>query len=537
MDHSRQRIFPLAVALLCLTAARPADAGRFFDDDPISAAPRPMSVGSPEVRPMSDIFDFLYQSFRPRTRPPAPAGAVNTLGEVPDSAWFVNRHGRRRMTRDELRRGPGDSNPPIAPYVVVGAKTEGISPGFQMRDARGRLYFVKPDPASNPEMATAAEVIGTRFFSALGYHVPETYIATVRRSELSIHENATVEGAGGKRRSMKPRDLNDIFDVAATTREGSMRILASLALEGRPLGPFRYEGTRSDDPNDIVPHENRRDLRGLHVFCAWLNHTDSKANNSLDMLVEQDGVRFIRHHLIDFGAILGSDSDMAKDPRFGNEYIIPTGRQALRGMFTFGLTAPDWERVRYPKLKAAGRFESGVFDPEKWKGNYPNPAFLSRLPDDEYWAATHVMAFTGDDILAIVETGQYSDPAVTEYITKALIERRDKIGRAYLQKVLALDNFHVAGGGLRFDDLLVKYGFSEERAYEIAWSRFNNKEDIHEELAGEKSFQLPREWNSAPEGSYYAGLIHAQDDPARTVRVYLRKRGGEAQVAGVERAW
>jgi hypothetical protein len=147
------------------------------------------------------------------------------------------------------------------------------------------------------------------------------------------------------------------------------------------------------------------------------------------------------------------------------------------------------------------------------------------------------MAFTDADIRALVEAGQYSDPAAADYLSKVLIERRDKIGRAYFQKVLALDNVHVTGSELRFDDLLVKHGFSAPREYAISWSRFNNEDDIHENLTAENTFRLPREWDNAAAGSYYAAMIRAKSDETKTVRVYLRKRDGEAQVVGIERAW
>ena len=42
--------------------------------------------------------------------------------------------------------------------------------------------------------------------------------------------------------------------------------MTSLSVSGRIIGPFRYEFVRSDDPNDIVPHDRHRDPRGLEVL-------------------------------------------------------------------------------------------------------------------------------------------------------------------------------------------------------------------------------------------------------------------------------
>ena len=87
------------------------------------------------------------------------------------------------------------------------------------------------------------------------------------------------------------------------------------------MGPFEYHGTRADDPNDIHPHEHRRELRGNRVFAAWLNHDDSRAINTLDMLVKKDGRQVIRHHMYDFGAILGSATRFPDPPENGHEYL------------------------------------------------------------------------------------------------------------------------------------------------------------------------------------------------------------------------
>ena len=68
---------------------------------------------------------------------------------------------------------------------------------------------------------------------------------------------------------------------ALTAPTGSWR---AKGISGKDIGPFRYYGTRPDDPNDIYPHEHRRELRGMRVFAAWLNHDDSRSINTLDFL-------------------------------------------------------------------------------------------------------------------------------------------------------------------------------------------------------------------------------------------------------------
>ncbi|HWR53086.1 MAG TPA: hypothetical protein VN428_18390 [Bryobacteraceae bacterium] len=522
----------LPIGVLLLGGAEPGP--RFLPDDPMQEVPAPLPVTEPRKRGIDELADFVLQSARPDVRPKAPALSANTLGEVPDSDWYTNRHAFRRMSREELQRGPGDRNAPEPPFTVTAGKSRGITPGFQMRDARGRLYYCKPDPRTNPEMATAAEMIGSRIFYALGYNTPENYLVRIRRSDLRIDKKTMITGISGRERRMRGEDLNHILSRAARAPDGTVRMLASLDLPGKAIGPFRYEGTRTDDPNDTVRHERRRELRGLAVFAAWVNHTDAKGGNTLDVIVEERGVRHIKHYLIDFGAILGSASDMPKPARTGNAYMIPTAREFLVRAATLGIYSPAWERANYPDMPAAGRFESDVFDPLTWVPNYPNPAFLSRGPGDEFWAARQVMAFTDDDIRALVETGGYSDPAVAEYIVQTLIARRDKIGRAYLAHGFALDRFRVEEGELRFDDLAAKYGFGQPAQPRITWSWYDNNSQIHERVAG-SSFRLPEQWRTAPFGSYFSA--HVSDGPDRLLAVYLRKTAAGPQVVGIDRAW
>ena len=66
----------------------------------------------------------------------------------------------------------------------------------------------------------------------------------------------------------------------------------------------------------------------MHVFAAWLNHDDARSINSIDTYVEENGRRYIRHYMQDFGSTLGSGSTSAQQPRGGNEYLIDVARSS-----------------------------------------------------------------------------------------------------------------------------------------------------------------------------------------------------------------
>src|SRR5215510_8608947 len=77
---------------------------------------------------------------------PKQASNVNALDEVPDSSWYTNRHHIRRMSTDELQRGPNTGKgPDFSTAVITKAKTSGVTPGMMVKDFNGESYLIKFD--------------------------------------------------------------------------------------------------------------------------------------------------------------------------------------------------------------------------------------------------------------------------------------------------------------------------------------------------------------------------------------------------------
>ncbi|MFC2172835.1 hypothetical protein ACFLU6_09420 [Acidobacteriota bacterium] len=530
------RIMLLFVAGMMLFFMLPARAQVFLPDDPIWEDPDRLDMPAPAETVLSDYYDFVENTFGdPADRTVRRAMNTNTLDEVPNSSWYTNRQYFYDMSIEDLIKGPNRGTGPdmSAPWRIVSGKSQGITPGFQVIDAKGDRYLIKFDPKSNPEMATGAEVICTKFFYALGYNVPENHLVRFKRDQLVTDPKATLKNRVGKKIPLDDKQVEKWLELAPVDEEGTYRAVASKFLNGKPLGPFRYYGTRPDDGNDIIPHEHRRELRALRVLAAWLNHDDSRAINSLDMLVKERGRQFVRHHLIDFGSTLGSGSVVAQKRRPGNEYkfeIKPT----LASMASFGIWLRPWVNVAYPDYPSIGRIECDFFDPVQWKPEYPNPAFKRCDRADSFWAANLVMSFTDDEIRAIVSQAEFTDPAAEEYLANVLIKRRDRIGRAYLFLGGGLGRFRISSHYLVFVDLLAEYGFDSLAAdRHVTWQEFDNQTGEPGKILrerGESYFKVLIPFSKA---EYILARI---ETPERgTTTVFLQKAGKRRSVAGIRR--
>jgi hypothetical protein len=534
----------LLVGALIIAPAS-TQAPRFYSDDPIAREPESRDASGVKPWDIGLMYELATNLFVTAGHMPSNTRAanINTIDEVPDSSWLTNRIGLKAVSAAEITRGPNSGPPPVPEkWVLVREKTAGANPGFTARDGNGETWFLGFDPPSNPEGATAAVVIATKLFWALGYNQVETFITTFDPKRAEIDPMATVRRPSGRRTPFTRKDMNAVLAQAARNADGTYRVTAGRVLPGKILGGFRYKGIRPDDPNDIVPHEHRRELRALRVFGAWTNLTDLKAGNTLDTLVTENGRGVVKHYLQDVGSTFG----MANGPHewdIGWEHFYEKGATRRR-LFSFGFALSPWQTVPYTEYPSIGRFEGDEFDPAKWKPQTPTTAYLELRADDAFWAARRVMAFSDDLIRAAVNTGQYSDAAAERHLGTILIKRRDVIGRTYLTAINPVVNPRLdIAGALTFDNAAVAAGFADPPAeYRAAWSRFDNATGTARPIADTRSatttIQPPSDLATAP-GGFIQIDISAEDarHPSwrQPVRSFFRRTATGWTLVGLER--
>jgi hypothetical protein len=317
-------------------------------------------------------------------------------------------------------------------------------------NVRGRKYLFKVDTDA-PERGSAASVIGAAAYQAVGFNTSCEQVVYVRRALLKLKPGLKVQANFGGERDFDQAALDHILDLAP--KKGDLlRFQASAWLPGSLLGPFRYEGERRDDPNDAIPHEDRRELRGGRVLAAWLDHFDAREQNSMDSWIaagkgEPDASPgHVLHFYLDMSDCLGSAWDWEPiTRRLGYSYVADWSDMG-RDFVTLGIPLRPWDRVKKaPGHEMFNYFDVENFAPDGWKNEYANPAFDRQTERDAAWMARILAHVTSEQVHALATMGRFKEEPTTEYLAEVLQGRLDRILERYLTRLSPLADVRVVG--------------------------------------------------------------------------------------------
>lgn len=537
-----------------LTGLAGCDDARRFDDREVVWVDRDTHPfeGPPAEVYSSFVWDGMDHSVvRPATESlrleaPSEAANVNALDEVPSSSWYVNRLAVRTLSPDEVARGPCDDvAAPPEPWTVIEGKPDGSNPGLVIRDAAGDVHLLKPDGDFQHERAAAADVIASRIWHAAGFFVPCNRVVYVDPDRFELAPDAEIERSNGGREPLTARDVRAVLAYAAPERDGRYRMLASQFVEGEALSHWRYEGTRADDPNDVVPHESRRELRAQRLLSAWVNHVDARHENTLESWIATDDRRgYLRHYVLDFGDCFGAlvRWSAALSRRLGHSGYFDV-EHLTEDLLTLGLLDRPWDRAQrgaaWPTL---GYYDDEPFDPESWRPGYPNPAYDRMTEADTAWMARIVARLTPRHLEALVRTARFSDPTVAAELVRILSARREAILERYLTVLspLTWPSLDEASDHPRvcMQDLAVWTEIREAASRRYRASAHREGEELELEVAPREAgdarvcVRLP-----AREGYSMVDVYASSEgrEAAHPARLHLRLDRGRARLVGLER--
>ena len=172
-------------------------------------------------------------------------------------------------------------------------------------------------------MASGAEIIGTAFYYAFGYHTVEVYLAELDPAKMVIAPGAKIfDPLIGEKRELTRLDIDRVLGAAARRANGRYRVLVSRFADrqaARQLPLLRHASRRSERHRRA--RTSARAARGARV--RRLAQSRRLARHEQPRLAETEGgTEYVRHYMFDFGSIIGSGTVFAQRHRAGNEYIF-----------------------------------------------------------------------------------------------------------------------------------------------------------------------------------------------------------------------
>ncbi len=370
----------LVIATLAVAACghRPA---RFANRLPVTEVHDDKPIALPKKRVfIEDLYQAdvyvrreLTNGLDPRRTPEALD--VSSVDEVPKSSWY-----RGDPSTGKMLEGYAVDGPPEPPFTLSSETPSSETPNAtSFVDARGLSYEWLVDPPGREGMRTAAAAVASRLLHALGYRTPEVHIITA---------------PDGQR--------------AAATRWPP----------GVDLGPTPITNTRSDDPNDYLPHLERRTLRVLFYVTAWVDMHRLHPRMLRDVYVGKPGRGHVQHHVVGVDGALGAQNfrdlqDWAKNPdREDSNFFLR--------MFSFGLSPKPWGQPPRTEWPSVGVMADTMLVDE-WDMSPPFEPTDSLLPGDAYWISKRIAAVdvkTIDEALVAAQLDNKPREWLREHITK-----------------------------------------------------------------------------------------------------------------------
>jgi hypothetical protein len=391
------------------------------DDAPI---PVPRWRWIPEPVYLSEV--YLHRPLR-ETLDLAPypeAGDINSMDDVARSTWFS----ARPPDVGTMARGPDTNGAPLAPFTVLPDSPMGVEAGaFSILDSRGQRYEICLDPPDRPEMRTAALAVASRLFWALGYMTPPVFIIRARAEDFWRSEGAT-------------SGVADILKSGPPPQLGYYRLAALAWPPGVLLGYAPEAGVRGDDPNDVVPHENRRTIRALKVFASWLALEGLGPAKTVDRYLGPPGEGHVVHYVVGLDEALGAAAVVrANDP-------LPAegGGSPFVRLLTLGLYPNPPRKATQIDMPALGEFPNDL-DPTAYAPPLPYTPADRLLGSDGYWAAKRMLALSSAHIALAVAAGNISDPRAQRALEAAIESRRTTVARYWMSRATPLELVSIIG--------------------------------------------------------------------------------------------
>ena len=238
-------------------------AARFYDDDPIAREPDSQDASRAEPVEIGLMFDLTYDLFVTGKRQPSNTRArnINTIDEVPDSSWFTNRIGARAITADEIARGPALGTPAGAGAVGDHPREDGGRESRVHGERRQRRDVVPVVRRSeSPEGSTAAVVIASKLFWALGYNQVEMFLTTF--------DPDRVDDRSGRDQAAPFRRTDAVHARRPRRGAGTGGAQPGWHLSGRGRPPAAREGSRRLPLRGHAPRRSERHRRRTSIAAS-----------------------------------------------------------------------------------------------------------------------------------------------------------------------------------------------------------------------------------------------------------------------------